>query len=71
MMLANPKEIDDLEIHVVENLNLRRILVKEYLGAARKWLNVGSVLGQQGDDLFGQAVFAADICEGTNHAGGD
>jgi hypothetical protein len=41
--------------------------MKENLGAAGKGFHVGSVLGQQRDDLGGKTILAADVSKGTNH----
>ena len=68
--LAYPEEVDDLAVAVVENLNARWLFVEEHLGAARERLYVGGVLGQQGDDLVGKTVLAADVADGSNHWAG-
>jgi hypothetical protein len=67
MPLADPQEVDNLPVQVIEHFNLGRALVKEHLGAAGKGFHIGSVLGQQRDDLGGKAILAADVCKGTNH----
>ncbi|MGA2145548.1 MAG: hypothetical protein ABSH49_11370 [Bryobacteraceae bacterium] len=41
--------------------------MKKHLGTAGKGFHVGSVLGQQRDNLGGEAILAADVGEGTNH----
>jgi hypothetical protein len=41
--------------------------VKKDLGTAAKGLNVGGVLGKQGNDFSGDMVLAAQISEGSNH----
>src|ERR1035441_9019235 len=65
--LADPQEVDNLPVQVIEHFNLGGALVKENLGAAGKGFHVGSVLGQQRDNLGGEAILAADVGEGTNH----
>src|ERR1017187_4878005 len=65
--LADPQEVDNLPIQVIEHFNLGGALVKKHLGAASKGFHIGSVLGQQRDNLDGEAILAADVGEGTNH----
>src|ERR1035437_6122358 len=65
--LADPQEVDNLPVQVIEHFNLGRALVKKDLGAACKGFHVSSVLGQQRDNLGREAILAADVGEGTNH----
>src|ERR1035441_10426462 len=65
--LADPQEVDNIPVQVIEHFNLGGALVKKHLGTAGKGFHVGSVLGQQRDNLGGEAILAADVGEGTNH----
>src|SRR5665811_1314915 len=65
--LADPQKVDNLPVQVIEHFNLGGALVKKHLGTAGKGFHVGSVLGQQRDNLGGEAILAADVGEGTNH----
>src|ERR1035441_5678012 len=65
--LADPQEVDNLPVQVIEHFDLGGALVKEDLGAAGKGFHIGGVLGQQRNNLGGKAILAADVGEGTNH----
>ena len=53
MVLANPEEVYDFEIQVVENFHFRGLLVEEHLGATGEGFDVGRVLREESDDFFG------------------
>src|SRR5437763_987864 len=65
--LANPKEVHDVEIEVVQYLNVGRQFVKKDLRAAGKRFDIGYVLGQHGNDFCGKTVLAADVGNWTQH----
>lgn len=67
MVLADPEEIDDFKIQIIENFDLGGFLVEEHLGAAGKGFDVGLVLGKESDDLGGKPVLAPDVGEGSDH----
>src|ERR1043165_10269991 len=61
VVLADPEEIYDIEIQVIEHFHLGCLLVEEHLGTTGKGFDIGGVLGQHGNNLFGKAVLAADV----------
>src|SRR5579883_536067 len=61
MVLADPEEVHDLMVEVVQNLDLRTRLVKEHLRPACEGLNVGLVLRQELDDALRERAFSSDV----------
>ena len=61
MPLAYAKEIDYFAVQIIKDLDLGWLFVKENLGTPCKRFNIRCVLWKQGNDLFGEAVLAADI----------
>ena len=48
MLLADPEEVHDLAVEIVQDLDLRRLLAEEHLRAARECLDVRRVLRETG-----------------------
>ena len=65
--LADPEEVHDIAVQVVQNFSRRRFLVKEHLRSARERLHVGGVLGEDRDDLLRDAVLATDVRKRAAH----
>lgn len=65
--LADPEEIDDLAIQIVQHFNLGRLLVKEHLCAAREGFHVCRMLGEFFNNLPGQTVLAPNVCQWAFH----
>ena len=61
MLLADPVEVHHFAVEVVQHFDLGGLLAKEYLRAARECFNVGRMLRERGDDLFGERAFAANV----------
>jgi hypothetical protein len=59
--LANPKEVHDIDVQIVQNFHFRRVLVEENLCPSGKGLDVSRVCRKERGELIGDSVFAADV----------
>ena len=59
--LADPIEVYEFAVNVIEHLDGRKVLTEEDLCAAAKRFNISLVLWDEGDDLVCDAVLAADV----------
>jgi hypothetical protein len=61
VLLANPIEVHDLAVEIIQYLDLRGLFVKEHLRASGKGLDIRRVVWEKGDEGFCNGPFAADV----------
>ena len=61
MELADPQEVENFLIEIIQYLDSRRLFVEKDLGSTTERLNISGVFGDKVNDFSGNTVFTAEI----------
>jgi len=67
MQLADPKEVDDLSVQVIQHLNHGRLLMEEHLRASGERFDIRRVLRKERDGPFGKRAFSTNVRKRSDH----
>lgn len=61
VVLADTKEIDDVIIQIIDDLDLGKLLAEKHLPASEEWLDIRLMFWDQSNNGLCQAILAADV----------
>ena len=71
VQLADPEEVHEFTVKIIQDLDRRRLLMEENLGASGERLDIRLVCWKDLYDLIGNAVLPSDVGQWADHASVD